>query len=162
MFNRIVAALPSPAIFSSDHDPLFEFHRWPANLRVLGVDEVKSVPYAPVSHPFIERLIGTIPRVFLDLVFFWGVLDPERKLGEFQRYFNDARVHASLGDVPNRSWVSRRAHQRGSMIFAGKRIVAASWRCPSPRDQQFETHTLVTGGACSPTCCPMDGFPQSL
>ena len=29
-----------------------------ANLRVLDVDELKSVPHVPVSHPFIERLIG--------------------------------------------------------------------------------------------------------
>jgi putative transposase len=27
-------------------------------------------------------------------------IDLERKLGEFQHYFNDARVHASLGAVP--------------------------------------------------------------
>ena len=30
-----------------------------ANLRVLQVTEVKSVPYVPLSHPFVERLIGT-------------------------------------------------------------------------------------------------------
>src|SRR5262245_25066648 len=33
--------------------------RWLANLRILEVDEVKSIPYVPVSHPFVERLIGT-------------------------------------------------------------------------------------------------------
>jgi hypothetical protein len=41
---------------------LLRFHRWLANLRVLAIEEIKSVPYAPVSHPFIERLIGTIHR----------------------------------------------------------------------------------------------------
>jgi hypothetical protein len=39
-----------------DHDPLFRFHRWLANLRMLEVEEIKSVPYAPISHPFVERL----------------------------------------------------------------------------------------------------------
>ena len=58
------------------------------------------MPYAPVSHPFVERLIGTIRREFLDHVLFWSVLDLERKLGEFQHYFNNARVHASLGAIP--------------------------------------------------------------
>jgi len=29
-----------------------------ANLRVREIEEMKSVPYAPVSHPFVERLIG--------------------------------------------------------------------------------------------------------
>jgi hypothetical protein len=32
---------------------------------VLEIDEIKSVPYVPVSHPFIERLIGTIRREYL-------------------------------------------------------------------------------------------------
>ena len=44
---------------SSDHDPLYRFHQWEANLRILGVTEIKTVPYIPWSHPFVERLIGT-------------------------------------------------------------------------------------------------------
>jgi hypothetical protein len=47
---------------SQRHDPLYRFHQWAANLRVLGVTEIKTVPYAPWSHPFVERLIGTIRR----------------------------------------------------------------------------------------------------
>ena len=47
---------------SSDNDPLFRFHRWKANLRVLDETEIKSFPYAPMSDPFIERVIGTIRR----------------------------------------------------------------------------------------------------
>jgi hypothetical protein len=30
------------------------------------VTEIKTVPYVPLSHPFIERLIGTIRRECLD------------------------------------------------------------------------------------------------
>src|SRR5208337_22943 len=69
MFNRAIAKHPMPKRISTDHDPLFRFHRWLANLRVREIEEIKSVPYAPVSHPFVERLIGTIrraPRVFLE------------------------------------------------------------------------------------------------
>ena len=62
MFNHAVAGRPPPKHVSADHDPLFRFHRWRANLRVREIGEVKSVPYAPVSHPFVERLIGTIRR----------------------------------------------------------------------------------------------------
>jgi hypothetical protein len=50
MFNRAIAGQPLPKRVSTDHDPLFRFHRWLANLRVLAIEEVKSVPYAPVSH----------------------------------------------------------------------------------------------------------------
>jgi hypothetical protein len=41
---------------------LFRYHQWQANLRFLSVDEIKSIPYTPTSHPFIERLVGTIRR----------------------------------------------------------------------------------------------------
>jgi len=80
MFNCATAGRPKPKYLSTDHDPLFRFHRWLANLRVLEVEEIKSVPYAPVSHPFVERLIGTIRREYLDRVFFWNAVDLARKL----------------------------------------------------------------------------------
>jgi hypothetical protein len=33
-----------PAYLSSDNDPLFEFHRWKANLRILEVEEIEKRP----------------------------------------------------------------------------------------------------------------------
>ncbi len=80
MFNQAVAGQPLPKHLSTDHDPLFRFLRWLANLRVLEIEQIKSVPYVPVSHPFIERLIGTIRREVLDQMFFWNALDLTRKL----------------------------------------------------------------------------------
>ncbi len=97
MFNHAVAGQPLPKYVSTDHDPLFRFHRWLANLRVLDIEEIKSVPYAPVSHPFVERLIGTIRREVLDQMFFWNALDLTRKLEIFRGYCNEQRVHRSLG-----------------------------------------------------------------
>ena len=92
----------APRHLSPDHDPLFEAHRWTANLRMLEIDEIKTVPHVPLSHPFVERLIGTMRREFLDHVGFWNARDLERKLADFQTYYNDARVHASLdGHTPS-------------------------------------------------------------
>jgi putative transposase len=103
MFNHAIAGQRLPKHVSTDHDPLFRFHRWLANLRVLAIEEVKSVPYAPVSHPFIERLIGTIRREYLDHLFFWNVIDLTRKLDAFADYYNTHRVHRSLdGTTPAR------------------------------------------------------------
>jgi putative transposase len=99
MFNRAIAGQLLPKRVSTDNDPLFRFHRWLANLRVLAIEEVKSVPYAPVSHPFIERLIGTVRREYLDQVFFWNATDLTRKLGAFVDYHNTHRVHRSLDDT---------------------------------------------------------------
>ncbi len=101
MFNRIVSGNEPPRYLSSDHDPLFEYHQWQANLRILEVDPIKSVPYTPVSHPFVERLIGTIRREFLDQTLFWNAIDLERKLKAFRDYYNHSRNHSSLeGDTP--------------------------------------------------------------
>jgi transposase InsO family protein len=101
MFNHATAGQTLPKHVSTDHDPLFRFHRWLANLRVLEIEEIKSVPYAPVSHPFVERLIGTIRREYLDRLFFWNAVDLARKLGEFADYYNANRVHRSLhGTTP--------------------------------------------------------------
>ena len=82
---------------STDHDPLFRFHRWRANLRILEIEELKSIPFVPRSHPFIEQLIGTLRREYLDQTFFWNGLDLHRKLDRFAAYYNQRRVHAGLG-----------------------------------------------------------------
>ena len=92
---------------SSDNDPLYRFHQWQANLRILEVTEIKSVPYVPLSHPFVERLIGTVRREYLDHILFWTTADLENKLLDFRTYFNNHRTHDSLeGRTPDTS-VSR-------------------------------------------------------
>jgi transposase InsO family protein len=97
MFNEAVAGGGPPQRLSFDHDPLFEFLQWKANLRILEIEPVTTVPNVPVSHPFVERLIGTIRREYLDQVFYWNAHDLQRKLDEFKSYFNESRVHAGIG-----------------------------------------------------------------
>lgn len=97
MFGRIISGAAPPTYLSSDNDPLFEFQRWKANLRILDVEEIKTVPYVPMSHPFVERLIGTIRREYLDHVPFWNTRDLERKLSCFRDYYNRQRAHQGIG-----------------------------------------------------------------
>ena len=102
MFNVAMHGRGAPRHLSTDHDPLFEAHRWTANLRILEIDEIKTVPHVPRSHPFVERLIGTTRREFLDQVLFWNARDLERTLADFQAYYNEVRSHASLkGHTPS-------------------------------------------------------------
>lgn len=101
MFQRAIRGHGLPNYLSSDHDPLYRFHQWQANLRILEVTEIKTVPYVPLSHPFIERLIGTIRREYLDRMLFWTAADLEAKLIDFQHYYNGRRTHAGLdGRLP--------------------------------------------------------------
>src|SRR6202163_4373698 len=104
MFQRAIRASALPKYLSSDHDPLYRFHQWQANLRVLGVSEIKTVPYVPLSHPFVERLIGSVRREYLDRTLFWTAADLEAKLIDFQHYYNGHRTHAGLeGRLPEPS-----------------------------------------------------------
>ncbi|HEV3059214.1 MAG TPA: hypothetical protein VGY48_13265 [Vicinamibacterales bacterium] len=45
MFNRATCGHISPMYLSSDHDRLYQYHRWQANLRILDVEEIKTVPH---------------------------------------------------------------------------------------------------------------------
>ena len=120
LFNQAIAGHAPPKRISTDHDPLFRFHRWLANLRILEVDEVKSVPYAPMSHPLNERLIGTIRREYLDCTFFWNSVDLRRKLESFKAYYNAGRVHRALdGTTP--------AHRAGSPSPSPACIADYAW-----------------------------------
>jgi putative transposase len=96
MFNHATRGQTPPTYLSADHDPLYRFHQWQANLRILDVREIKTMPYVPLSHPFVERLIGTIRRECLDRTLFWTAADLETKLVDFQRYYNRHRTHAGL------------------------------------------------------------------
>jgi transposase InsO family protein len=101
MLNQAISGQGLPTRLSTDHDPLFQFHRWQANLRILDMETVQTVPQVPWSHPFIERLIATIRTEYLDRLFFWTPDDLQRKLELFKNYYNAARVHQGLsGDTP--------------------------------------------------------------
>ena len=66
---------------------------------MLNIDEIKSVPNVPVPHPFVERLIGSIRREYLDQTLFWNATDLQRKLASYQQYFNESRGHHGIGGV---------------------------------------------------------------
>ena len=104
MFNRVIAKQTMPKCLSSDHDPLFRFQRWLANLRILEVTEIKAVPCAPRSHAFVERLIGTLRREYLDRTLFWNRSDLERKLEHYQAFYNHSPrlSHRGLALAPHR------------------------------------------------------------
>jgi putative transposase len=103
MFHRaFVSQRTLPKYLSSDHDPFFRFSQWQANLRILEIEEIKTVPYVPLAHPFIERLIGTVRREYLDRTLFWTTADLENKLLEFRDYYNGFRTHNPLcGRTPD-------------------------------------------------------------
>jgi len=115
-FNQAIAGQGLPVRLSLDHDPLFGLKRWRANLRVLEIQTICTVPYVPVSHPFFERLIGTIRREPWDRCLFWNFHDLEQKLVTFRCYCNRSRVHQGLaGDTPEEMASAAAPPQRASL-----------------------------------------------
>jgi len=52
-----------------------------------------------MSHPFVERLIGSIRRELLDHTFFWTTTDLQNKLCGYQQYYNEHRTHSGRDGV---------------------------------------------------------------
>src|SRR5215831_7995425 len=121
MFHRAIRGHSLPKYLSSDHDPLYRFHRWEANLRILEVTEIKTVPCVPMSHPFVERLIGTIRREYLDRTLFWTAIHLESKLSEFKDYYNRHRVMSK-----NSIRVSESRKSRSSVVVSADAIGSGS------------------------------------
>ena len=68
---------------------------------MLDIEEIKSVPHVPMSHPFVERLIGSVRRELLDQTLFWTATDLENKLQNYQYYYNESRTHSGrAGGTP--------------------------------------------------------------
>ena len=115
--------------------------RWLANSRILEVDEIKSIPYVPVSHPFVERLIGTIRREFLDHVLIWNAIDLERKLEEFRNYYNAiAFISRSVAELLRKYLANHRPPMPSLITTLGNNIAAVCSRCQSLHIYEFATH----------------------
>ena len=111
MLFHISCGSAPPTYFSSGHDPLFECPRWKANLRILGVKEVKTVPFVPLTHPFVERLVGTVRREYLDAL---AVGIQRRKIN----WVVDCDIRAFFDNV-SRDWLVRFLEHR----IADKRVI---------------------------------------
>ena len=142
MFNRAIARQRMPKHLSSDHDPLFRFQRWRANLRILEVDEVKTIPCTPRSHAFVERLIGIIRRECLDQTLFWNQGDLERKLDSYQVYYNRYRCHTGLAGITPVQRGGAPAHPIANLdSYRWRPHATASLRPRPPLEWYFATHT---------------------
>jgi putative transposase len=60
LFHRAIRGHSLPKYLSSDHDPLFRFHQWAANPRILEVTGIKTDPYAPAFAPLRKRFAASI------------------------------------------------------------------------------------------------------
>lgn len=84
-------------------------HNGKANLRILGIENIKSLPYTPTSHPYVERLIQTVRHEYLDKLIIWNKRDLLKKLERFRDYYNDKRCHYGLEySTPEQKYINQK------------------------------------------------------
>ncbi len=69
-------------------------------IRSLSIEEVLSGPASPSQRAYVERLIDSICRDWLDHVIILGVRDPRTILRSYLEYYQESRTHLSLGKDP--------------------------------------------------------------
>ena len=102
-------------------------------------DGNQNVPFVPLSHPFVERLIGTIRRECVDHLLFWTAADLELKLSDFQNYYNGFaftgpwRIRGQF-----RLWSPNVSI---SNVMHGRDIVAVYTKRQEPHEDEFAIDT---------------------
>jgi putative transposase len=73
----------------------------------LRIEDVVTAPRCPWQNPFVERVIGSLRREWLDHVIVWNERALRRHLQRYLTYYHEWRTHLSLDkDAP----LKRTAH----------------------------------------------------
>jgi len=72
-----------------------------------GIQLIFSRPGKPMDNPFIESFNGRLRDEHLNVELFFSVGNAQHKLLEWQRDYNEARPHSSLGNIPPREFVAQ-------------------------------------------------------
>jgi transposase InsO family protein len=100
---QIVQAFPwdtAPRFLLRDRDAIYgeEVQRALSNC---GIEDVPTAPRSPWQNAYVERLIGSIRREFLDHVIILNEMHLRRVLREYLTYYEGSRTHLGLGkDCP--------------------------------------------------------------
>ncbi|MGB8584110.1 MAG: integrase core domain-containing protein, partial [Pseudolabrys sp.] len=73
----------------------------PRRLRAMAIRDKPIAPGSPWQNGYVERLIGTIRREYLDHMIVLGEAHLRRILGKYVTYYNESRILRSLNkDAP--------------------------------------------------------------
>jgi hypothetical protein len=99
--------------------------------------------YVPISHPFVERLIGTIRCEYLDRTLFCNSTNLHRKLDKFRTYCNEVRVYRSLdGHTPVNRAGSPTSSKASRARYVRERHCNGLFESLSPLELEFAPVTL--------------------
>lgn len=103
----------APKCLIRDRDGAYgqEFKR---RVRAMGIRDRPTAPRSPWQNGYVERMIGSIRREFLDHLIVFGEAHLRGMLRAYADYYNGTRAHLSLGkDTP----FPRIIHRNGRVQF---------------------------------------------
>src|SRR4029077_5165772 len=65
-------------------------------VEAMGIEEVVTAPRSPWQNPFVERIIGSIRREYLNHVIIFDQRHLCRALSSYFQYYHKSRTHLSL------------------------------------------------------------------
>jgi transposase InsO family protein len=101
-----------PCYLLRDRDGIFggEFRR---DVKAMGITEVLSAPRSPWQRAYVERVIGTIRREYLDHIIVFSEASLYQYVKLFLSYYHESRTHLSLAkDGPEPRLVHPPEHRR--------------------------------------------------
>jgi transposase InsO family protein len=120
--RQIIEAFPwdsSPRYLIRDRDTAYGVV-FRQRLRAMGIRDKPTAPRSPWQNPYVERLIGTIRREYLDHMIVFGEAHLRRILGRYAAYYNESRIHRSLDkDAPFHRAIERLGVIRSQPVLGG-------------------------------------------
>ena len=110
--QQLVEAFPfdsAPGFLLRDGDAIYGA-KVERRIRSLGIEDVVTAPASPWQNPYVERVIGSIRREFLDHVVVMNRRHLMRLLASYVGYYNEWRVHRSLDMDAPRQRVKKRSN----------------------------------------------------
>ena len=79
-----------------DRDKIFG-EKFSYKVAIMNINEVLITPWSPWQNPYVERVIGTIRRDYLDQMIVLNERHLKRILKEYiDKYYHSSRTHLSL------------------------------------------------------------------
>jgi len=100
VLNRLVVEKGVPNHIRSDNGPEFIANIIKVWVNETGIETIYIEPGSPWENPFIESFNGTFRDECLNRELFGSILEAEIITGEWRKYYNENRLHSSLGYVP--------------------------------------------------------------
>jgi transposase InsO family protein len=101
--QQIIEAFPedhAPRYMVRDRDGIYG-ESFRSRVEGMGIEEISIAPQSPWQNCYVERMIGSIRREFLNHVVVFNDNHLRRLLKDYFRYYHESRTHLSLNkDAP--------------------------------------------------------------